>query len=207
MPELKLSPCLLRRLADIQRDYASRFQEGRYYPAEKIAGLDCSYRGDIIVCGGVILGRDGRTLEEKTVRGRVFFPYISGFFAFREGPWLLALIKRFSQRPDLVFVDGNGLLHPRRAGLAVFVGIRSGLPVVGVSKRPTEGLIWECQGKAFYLNGGFALCRPGWKRPVYISPGNLLTPEEALKAYEENSPAKIPPSLRKAHLLARRLLY
>ena len=66
-------------------------------------------------------------------------PYIPSFLAFREIEPLQRLVqKQKKQRPDLtptvILVDGNGVLHPRRAGLACFVGIRTGLPTIGVGK-------------------------------------------------------------------------
>jgi len=36
--------------------------------------------------------------------------------------------------PSCILVDGNGILHPRRAGLACFVGVRTGIPTIGVGK-------------------------------------------------------------------------
>jgi len=202
-----LNPSRLRRLGEVQRKYSSLYIPEKYRPAEKIAGLDCAYRKELIACSGVLWERSGKILETRNVKGRVLFPYLSGFFAFREGPWLVALLRKFTLKPDLVFVDGNGLLHPRRAGLAVFVGVRGGLPTVGISKRPLRGLPWDCGKEIVELSGGYALCRKGWKRPIFISPGNLLSPEQALRAYLDLSPHKIPAPLRKAHLSARRLLY
>ncbi|TNM86157.1 hypothetical protein fugu_008428, partial [Takifugu bimaculatus] len=66
-------------------------------------------------------------------------PYIAGFLAFRETPFLLDALKRLEKnRPDLipqvVFVDGNGLFHYREFGLACHLGVLSGLPCVGVAK-------------------------------------------------------------------------
>jgi deoxyinosine 3'endonuclease (endonuclease V) len=66
-------------------------------------------------------------------------PYISSFLAFREIEPLLQLVeKQKQQRPDLqpaaILVDGNGILHPRRAGLACFLGVRTGIPTIGVGK-------------------------------------------------------------------------
>ncbi len=207
MPGSGLNPSLLRQLVEIQGAYSSLYRPGKYIPAEKVAGLDCAYRGDLVACAGVLWERSGKILETRKVEGRVLFPYLSGFFAFREGPWLVALLRKFATKPDLVFVDGNGLLHPRRAGLAVFVGVRCDLPTVGISKRPLKGLAWDCSREVVDLSGGYAFCRKGWKRPVFISPGNLLSPREALRAYTDLSPRKIPPPLREAHRLSRRLLH
>ncbi len=203
MPGSGSNHSLLRRLAEVQRRYSSLYRPGKYIPAERVAGLDCAYRGNFVACAGVLWERSGRILEARKVEGKVLFPYLSGFFAFREGPWLVALLRKFTLKPDLVFVDGNGLLHPRGAGLAVFVGVRCGLPTVGISKRPLKGMAWDCSREVVKLQGGYAFCRRGWKRPVFISPGNLLSPEEALRAYMDLSPHKIPPPLRIAHRLSK----
>jgi deoxyinosine 3'endonuclease (endonuclease V) len=66
-------------------------------------------------------------------------PYIPSFLAFREIDPLQRLVeKQMLSRPDLkpaaILVDGNGILHPRRAGLACFLGVRTGIPTVGVGK-------------------------------------------------------------------------
>jgi len=74
--------------------------------------------------------------EEKDV-GDV--PYVAGYLAFREVEPLLRLVEeqrraRPEMNPQLLMVDGNGLLHPRRAGLACFVGVRTGIPTLGIGK-------------------------------------------------------------------------
>lgn len=66
-------------------------------------------------------------------------PYIPSFLAFREIDPLVRLVqKQQRERPDLrlaaILVDGNGILHPRRAGLACFLGTRTGVPTIGVGK-------------------------------------------------------------------------
>uniref|UniRef100_A0A4W5P7T1 Endonuclease V n=1 Tax=Hucho hucho TaxID=62062 RepID=A0A4W5P7T1_9TELE len=66
-------------------------------------------------------------------------PYISGFLAFRETPYLLEALQRLettqpSLLPQVVLVDGNGLFHYREFGLASHLGVLSGLPCIGVAK-------------------------------------------------------------------------
>uniref|UniRef100_A0A672YRY5 Endonuclease V n=1 Tax=Sphaeramia orbicularis TaxID=375764 RepID=A0A672YRY5_9TELE len=66
-------------------------------------------------------------------------PYVSGFLAFRETPFLLEALQRLEKKepslmPQVVFVDGNGVFHHREFGLACHLGVLSGLPCVGVAK-------------------------------------------------------------------------
>jgi deoxyinosine 3'endonuclease (endonuclease V) len=66
-------------------------------------------------------------------------PYVPSFLAFREIDPLVRLVQKQRQRqpgltPHVILVDGNGVLHPRRAGIACFLGVRTGLPTIGVGK-------------------------------------------------------------------------
>jgi len=66
-------------------------------------------------------------------------PYISSFLSFREIDSLEFLVrKQLREKPDLtprvILVDGNGILHVRRAGIACFLGTRTGLPTIGIGK-------------------------------------------------------------------------
>jgi deoxyribonuclease V len=72
------------------------------------------------------------------VRLPVRFPYITSFLSFRELPLLLALIdevRREGKLAEVVLVDGSGILHPRRSGIAAHFGVAAGLPTVGVTKK------------------------------------------------------------------------
>ena len=69
----------------------------------------------------------------------VDFPYIPGFLAFKEVPLYNRLIQRLrSSQPDLVpqiiLVDGNGIMHTRSFGSACHVGVVADIPTIGVSK-------------------------------------------------------------------------
>jgi deoxyinosine 3'endonuclease (endonuclease V) len=66
-------------------------------------------------------------------------PYVPTFLAFRELPPLLRLVEKQRKEqpeytPTVLFVDGNGIWHPRRAGLACFVGVQTGLRTIGIGK-------------------------------------------------------------------------
>ena len=66
-------------------------------------------------------------------------PYIPSYLAFREIGPLCELISSQVQshpnlKPDVIMVDGNGQWHDRRAGIACFVGVKTGIPTIGVGK-------------------------------------------------------------------------
>lgn len=67
------------------------------------------------------------------------YPYIPSYLAFREVEPMLELISSQIQslpdlKPDVLLVDGNGQWHERKAGIASFVGVKTGIPTIGVGK-------------------------------------------------------------------------
>ena len=61
------------------------------------------------------------------------FPYVPGFLSFREIPAAIAALRLLAHQPDLLMVDGHGIAHPRRLGIAAHLGVLTGLPSIGVA--------------------------------------------------------------------------
>jgi deoxyinosine 3'endonuclease (endonuclease V) len=67
------------------------------------------------------------------------YPYIPGFLAFKEVPSYEKLFKRLWDKspelaPQVLLVDGNGVLHTRGFGCASHVGVVMDVPSIGVGK-------------------------------------------------------------------------
>nr|XP_031541713.1 endonuclease V isoform X4 [Vicugna pacos] len=67
-------------------------------------------------------------------------PYVSGFLAFREVFFMVDAVRRLREKephlvPQVLFVDGNGVLHHRGFGVACHLGVLTDLPCVGVAKK------------------------------------------------------------------------
>jgi deoxyribonuclease V len=170
-------------------------------------------RGQRVVAAAV-LWRAGLVFDERVVGGTTSGPYVAGLLALRCGPQLEGAVDALARRPDLLVVDATGRDHPRRAGLAVHLGARLGIPSVGVTNRALVARYDEpdaAGGSSSPLlddDGlvGYAVrTRPG-ARPVLAHSAWRTSPELAREAVLGLSSRRwrTPLPLRAARTLARR---
>jgi deoxyribonuclease V len=84
--------------------------------------------------------QEGRLVALEVISGIVYEAYESGLLYLREGPILEAALQRLPERPDVLIVNATGRDHPRRAGMALHLGYRLGLPTIGVTRNPLLAL-------------------------------------------------------------------
>jgi len=156
---------------------------------ETAAGVDAAYIGEEIVAVAVLFDLATLTpVERSVVVARTDLPYIPGLLAFREGPHMAEAVRRLSRRPDLLIVDGQGIAHPKRFGLACHLGVELGIPAIGCAKSRLVGTYDEPaaeRGSRTPLvdrndTVGTVLRTRSGVRPVFISPGHLITIDEAV---------------------------
>ncbi|KAF9427469.1 hypothetical protein BGZ94_004835 [Podila epigama] len=108
-----------------------------------IGGVDLSFivgnKEDAIASLVVLSYPDLKVVYEHHAKVKLSLPYIAGYLAFREVGPLLDLIAALRQDkphlvPQLIFVDGCGILHPRGFGLASHLGLLANIPTIGCSK-------------------------------------------------------------------------
>ena len=107
-------------------------------PPRLIGGADVGFEqeGEVTRAAIVLLAYPSLELVEYQVaRVATTMPYIPGFLSFRETPALLAAWQQLAQNPDLLFVDGHGISHPRRLGVASHFGLLVDVPTIGVAKK------------------------------------------------------------------------
>lgn len=193
---------------------------------EVVAGCDISFdRFSDVVHAGIVLVRlpELEVVETAGVTARAAFPYVPGLLSFRETPSLLEAWERLTVRPDVVVLDGQGLAHPRRFGIACHVGLLTGVPSVGFAKTLLVGKYeapGETAGSVSPLvdrgeTVGAAVRTKTRVSPVFVSPGHLADVESAVELAlrcvrgfaraERGSKYRIPEPTRLAHLFVNAL--
>jgi len=130
---------------------------------------------------------DLRIVEQHAVEEPVAFPYVPGLLAFREVPVLARAFEKLERPPDLLLVDGHGLSHPRRFGIACHLGLLLDVPTIGVAKSRLVGRHDEpppqAGGRAELRDGpdliGLVLRTRDGVSPVYVSVGHRIGLQEA----------------------------
>ncbi|WP_148678903.1 endonuclease V [Aeropyrum pernix] len=149
-----------------------------------VLGLDASYSAKDGVGVGAAVLISLETLEPVDCRvyiSRVCIPYIPGLLAFRELAVMAPAAAALSAEADVVMVDGHGIAHPRRFGIASHVGVILERPSIGVAKKKLVGTLVEGPGGMYVVQDGERLAIVLGTRPreVYVSPGHRITLEEA----------------------------
>jgi deoxyribonuclease V len=206
-----------RPLARLRREQEEVACRVRLQPlpkdADRVAGLDAAYLDSegIGIC--VVCDRGGEPIDYVEVRHRITFPYIPTYLSYRELPLFLTAIEEAEKKglsADVILVDGNGILHPRRVGIATHLGVLLERPTVGVAKKllcgevNTEGMaIGEWRPVVLEGETVGAAMRTGRNRTIFISPGHLADVRSAVdlvaSLLRENV---LPEPLRWAHELA-----
>lgn len=185
-----------------------------YGPLRSIGGVDVSnsrYSPWLHAAAVRLDATSLQVLERAGASDRPPFPYVPGFLSFREMPVVRRALQTLSQLPDLVVVDGHGLAHPRRFGIACHLGVTLDLPTVGCAKRLLVGR-HEPVGPAvgnrqpIMHQGelvGYALRTSRRGGPVFVSPGHRVGFEDAVELVLGCTRGyRLPEPTRQAHLVA-----
>ncbi|MCH9036203.1 MAG: endonuclease V [Chloroflexi bacterium] len=180
---------------ELQRDLAFRVSvvsedlNPRY-----VAGVDISAPDASGVARGaaVVLSYPGLVIADYFVtRARVSFPYVPGLLSFREAPLVIQALEGLSIDPDLILVDGQGLAHPRRFGLACHIGLLMDVPTIGCAKSRLCGVHAAPgaeRGSYSYLTDGeevigAVLRTKPRTNPIFVSVGHRIDLETAIIAH------------------------
>ena len=170
----------------LQKDIAKKVvvAEDDFGEISRICGVDIAYSAssNAAYCSAVIMDRNMQQLIESIdVQTIVKCPYVPGLLMLREAEPILYTLKLLKNNYDLLLIDGHGLLHPRKCGLACYVGFTLDRPTIGVAKsrlcgrvRP-DGFV-ELDGEIL----GYAI-----SKKLYISVGHRITLKTAIALVKE----------------------
>ena len=143
--------------------------------------------------------------EEKSVFGKILFPYIPTYLAFRELPLVEKVIDELTNTPTVFLIDGNGILHPYGFGLASHVGVKLKISTIGIAKSLLGGTI---KNDIVYIDNkksGFVFFSSNRvKKPIYISPGHKISFKTSLKIVKNLCKYKIPYNIYSIHFTSSR---
>ena len=207
-----------REAIAIQQDLRNKIQlTPLQEPITFIAGADISFnRGSNVFYAGFVVFRypNMKLCGHSLVVSESTFPYVPGLLSFRELPALLAAWNQMPLQPDVVLMDGHGIAHPRRLGLASHFGLWVNKPTIGCAKRLLVGIhgtLGQTAGSDALIYDrdetiGVALRTRDRIKPVYVSAGNLLTLNDALRITRQCAGKhRLPEPTRRAHLLVNQL--
>lgn len=217
-PRLHDWPTTADEAVALQHALAARLSVSRPLASfDLVAGCDIAYHlTEPVLFAAVVVVRasDRAVVETRTVTREVNFPYIPGLLSFREVPALLTAFGELRHTPDAVMLDGQGIAHPRRFGLASHLGLWLNLPCLGCAKSWLVGEYDEPgpaagDAAALTIGGetvGAVVRSAGKAKPVFVSPGHDIDLASSVAVVRATlSGYRHPTPTREAHLAANAL--
>ncbi len=175
--------------------------------AEIIAGCYNAFLPGKII-SAIVICKNFDVIEQQYVVKKLAFPYIAGFRAYRELPAMIECYQKLEEQPDFLFVNGHGIAHPRMLGLASHFSLAINRPTIGIAKNLLVGKVKK--GKIYLRNKivGVELLTKEGSKPIYVSPGNMITLKTALELTRKfiRAPHKLPEPLVQAKKLVNSII-
>ncbi|XP_016061763.1 PREDICTED: endonuclease V [Miniopterus natalensis] len=216
----------------VDRDTEAWQRDPAFSGLQRVGGVDVSFvKGDSVrACASLVVLSypELQVVYEDCRMVSLTAPYLSGFLAFREVPFLVDAVRRLQEKepslmPQVLLVDGNGVLHHRGFGVACHLGVLTDLPCIGVAKKllQVDGLenntlhkdkirLLCARGDTFPLTGssgavlGMALKSHDRSiKPLYVSVGHKISLEAAVRLTHSCCRFRIPEPVRQADIRSR----
>ncbi len=146
-----------------------------------IAAVDAAYIDNIACCCAILQEYpDFNIIGYTIIVDEVRVPYVPGLLAFREAPVFIKALKRLFNKfeePDIIIVNGHGIAHPRKFGIASHVGVVLDKPTIGVARHRLVGtLVKENEREYLVIDGVKVAQRIRIKNSyIYVSVGHKIT--------------------------------
>jgi deoxyribonuclease V len=195
-----------------------------------VGGFDISFpkgnKIDACVCLAVVRYSDQRVVFAAYKMIKLKLPYIPGLLNFREVPHYITLLNEVKNHPDykqyvpdIIMVDGNGILHTRGCGAACQLGYLADIPCLGVAKKllTVDGVTLRQIDQQFDKEGGklakiigasgklhgMAFRATARDDVLFVSCGHLIDMDTAAALVEQCTLIGSPEPVKQADLLSR----
>lgn len=196
----KITP---REAIKLQKKLAPLVSEQSELPNKisNLVGCDATYfQGTTLAASTLVNFEELKLVDVRTVKERTRFPYIPGLFAFREAPPILRAIRGLKPKSYVCMVDAHGRAHPRKFGLACFVGLVLDQPTIGVAKN----FLYGCLRKDVVVDENehplaTVVKLPQSMKTIYVSVGHKISLEDAVEIVKYSLTPQGPIPIRLAH--------
>ena len=176
---------------------------------DKFGAVDNIFIKNKILSCFIVCDKNFEIIDQTYIFDKVKFPYYPGFRSYRELPAMTAAFEKLNEKPDVIFVNAQGIIHPR-LGLASHLGLSTGIPTIGVSNSLIECEAKEEDGSDITKNGkklGKVLIVKLESNPLFISPGNNISIKTSYDLSKQlvNLPRKRPEPMHLASKYAKRV--
>mgnify|MGYP002725690965 CR=1 FL=1 len=149
--------------------------------AERYGGVETIFIGNKILCCIIVCDKEFEVIDKAYAFEKIKFPYVPGFRNYREMPAMTLAFEKLNEKPDVFFISGHGVTHPR-FGLASHFSLASGIPAIGVANSIIGCKVEEKDGGDILKDEkkvGNVLIVKENSRPLFVSPGNLISVKSA----------------------------
>jgi len=182
-------------------------------PVRSVSGIDVAYLNEQAIVSMAVFNYQNKEFIDNIISIEdIPFPYIPGFFGFREGNSIIKTIKKLNFDSDIIMVNAHGIAHPRKYGCTSHIGVITQKATIGVvnnilygryKREPLNVGDWVPLESGNQTIGAVLKSKKGCK-PIIVSPGHLITLESALTIVKEFlKDHKFPEPLHVAHVIAK----
>ena len=198
------------KIIELQNEFSKKVITHDYLNNNNIrnvCGIDVSYKDLNAFCSAVIINKN--TLEIIKIvneKSTIIYSYIPGLFMLREGEPLLKIVRLLQNLFDVLLIDGHGILHPRKCGLASYVGIMIDKPTIGVAKNLLCGSILGSSYVEYNKTILGYTIKKNNKKNIYVSVGHKISLETSIDIVKKLTKKSefIPEPLRIADIYSKK---
>ncbi|HET9806471.1 MAG TPA: endonuclease V [Nitrososphaeraceae archaeon] len=198
------------KIIELQNEFSKKVITHDYLNNNNIrnvCGIDVSYKDLNAFCSAVIINKNTlEIIEIVNEKSTISYPYIPGLFMLREGEPLLKIVRLLKNLFEVLLIDGHGILHPRKCGLASYVGIMIDKPTIGVAKNLLCGSILESSYVEYNKTILGYTIKKNNRKDIYVSVGHKISLETSIDIVKKLTKKSefIPEPLRIADIYSKK---